>query len=181
MRKFYFAPLAFLALAACASNGTPLPITNNPSPLLDVVNVLDPQGKLKADLTATAANFDGATAIGIIPSGLPAAACQHEINMALGVEAVPNAPPVQSFQPVDAGIVSEGSIALIEALKLMSLANGGVITIPPDCYGVIGYFTVLNIKGALKVGGVLAPPLGVANGALSPLLGVRAPRPAARK
>jgi len=151
----YLLPATLLLLGACS---TPAPITNNPNPVPDVIAALDPQGQLKSDLTATAQNLDGATSIGIIPPTLPLASCQHEINQFLGVEASPNAPQVLSFQPVNDGPISLGSIGLIELLKFQMLSHSG-LTIPQDCYTVIGYFMVQNAATILKVASPVPPPV----------------------
>ena len=154
--KRFFLLLPLAAIAGCS--GTLPPITNNPNPAPDIISVLDPQGQLKSDLIGTAQNLDGATAIGIIPPTLPAAACQHDINQFLGVETNPNAPAVQSFQPVNDGPISLGSIAFIEYLKFQAMSGSG-ITIPQDCYTIIGYFMVQNAATVLKVVSPVPPPI----------------------
>jgi hypothetical protein len=155
-KTILFIPL--LMLAACS--GTPAPITNNPNPIPDIVGGLnlDPAGNLKTDLVGTAANLDGATAIGIIPPTLPLAACQHDINQFLGVEVVAGAPAVQSFQPVNDGPISLGSIAVIELLKLQQMTGSG-LTIPQDCYTVIGYFQIMSAANILHVAAPVLPSI----------------------
>lgn len=139
--------VALLALAGCASGS----ISNGPV-TADLLNLLPTALKSAtvADMKATATNFDNAATAGIMPATDDAGLCQHMINQQFGVEVVPGAAPPKTATVTNAGPISAGSIAIIEAYKLAGAAQGGV-NIPENCLLALAK---VNFKGLGALFGV---------------------------
>ncbi len=125
-----------LFAAGCAQTQT---ISANPNPIPDIVNAVVPvtlKARAFKDLQSTAANLDAAASIGLPTADY--AACQHTINQALGVEAQSaGAPGFPTVEVTNDGLVSAGSIVLIDALRLAALKKGG-ISVPSKCVLAFG-------------------------------------------
>lgn len=143
--------LAILALCGCQT-----PISNSTNPATRVASILPTpfQDVARADLIDNAYNLDQAQAIGIIAASSKVPACAHLVNQALGIEPMPDAPPIQTFTPKVGGIVSAGSVAYIDALKLAAVQRNG-ITISQDCVEAWGELSLQGLGRLFSAAGGL--------------------------
>jgi hypothetical protein len=144
--------LVALSLAGCASflpdkisttptgGGLPIPITSQP---------------IIKDLESTAFNLDRGVEIGALLPTDPAPKCLHDFLQRAGIEPIPGAAPIQSFEPKNDGLISAGSIVYIQ-IRQAQVMSGQVQPVAVDCKTLIGTFV---IDGAIGFAKLLPQPL----------------------
>lgn len=149
------------ALAGCiAGCATPPPISNQPSnPVIKAV-ASDPT--IATGLQNAAFNIDQAIAIGVLPTGDPAASCLHGFMQQAGLEAVPGQVAAQSFTPKVTDVISAGSVLYIQAAQ----AQGTALPAPPvGCDAILGKFVRQAVQAGFSMATTAIPGAG-------PLMGV---------
>ena len=169
MNRFIPISTCLLFLGACASNGTPLPISANP--IQDIKNAVAPttgtndlvtQGLLDASF-----NLHSAVTVGALSATDQVPACVDSVLTDLGIN--PDGTPTtqaQSFTPKVSDLISLGSVIYIRAQQAKKLQAAGLPE-STSCDAVIGQIVRAAAKSGIKIGagivsgGIAAPILGV--------------------
>lgn len=176
--KLIYALLIAFTLSACASlTAAPLltgPISTTPAAGALPIPITNPA--IVSDLEAAAKNLDQAVAIGALAKDDPAPACLHDAMQKAGIELPPGTAPAQSFEPVNDGVISLGSILYIRAQQLKAAAGQGV-KISQTCLALIGQIHLDALMATAKVGGAAlglggAGSIGAFGGLILPGVGL---------
>ena len=140
-----FAVFLLVSLAAFIQGCASQQISNtSSSPLLKNTAIVN-------DFKATASNLNQAVAIGVLPASDPAVGCINDALVATGITPPPApvlpagqvAPPT-SFQAVNAGAISAGSIAYIR----LHQAKAAPIVVSVNCKTLLGQFQIDGLTAA---------------------------------
>lgn len=165
--KYLCSMLAFI-LAGCTA-----PISANPKQdLMSAINLNLSANIVSQDLQDQAWNLHQAVAVGALSANDAAVPCVDKVLSDLGVTNTASGsaptPPAASFTPKVSGVASLSAVIYIRAQQAKQLSGNGGLSIPTECYAIIGQFQVDAAKLALKTGVSLIPGTGVLQ-AIGPL------------
>ena len=127
-------------LTACASTTISGPGATA-SPVVTPAPIVPLPSGLATDLVTAQANLQGAVSIGVLPAADPALACINNVITQAGLSAT--APPLQTFELKNSGLVSGATIVYIHAQQLKAAADAAAgLTVPVSCKTLIGQMVV---------------------------------------